>query len=81
MRVNSFLDRLNPAVEATAMELMLVGVCNNNQVVISRPEIGQQSLQRCMGSIDRLKYRNHDISQRVVTAQRTHCQHLRLSSV
>lgn len=71
VRVDSSFDRLNPAVEAAAMELVLVGVRNDNQIVISLPEIIQQSLQGRMRAIDRLKYWNNGVSKRVVTTQRT----------
>ncbi|RIV55718.1 hypothetical protein D2W70_06520 [Burkholderia pseudomallei] len=39
VRVDSFLDRLNPTIEATAMKFVLIGVRNDNQVVICYPEI------------------------------------------
>ncbi|KWI80592.1 hypothetical protein WM09_24670 [Burkholderia ubonensis] len=54
VRVDGFLDRLNPTIEATAMEFVLIGVRNDNQVVICCPEIVQQSLQLRMCAIDGL---------------------------
>ncbi|PRG06414.1 hypothetical protein C6Q14_11940 [Burkholderia ambifaria] len=50
--VDSFIDRLKPAIEATAMKFVLIGVRNDNQVVICCPEIVQQSLQLRRRAID-----------------------------
>ncbi|KWH57152.1 hypothetical protein WM00_11770 [Burkholderia cepacia] len=50
--IDGFFDRLNPAVKITSMKIVLMGVSNDNQIVIGFAEFVQQSSQRGGGAIN-----------------------------